>query len=480
MYSRIADISPVRRGALAGLLAVASMLVVMAGCTFGPDYTRQETPVPESYQHEFPPGESIADLPWWEVFHDPVLIDLIDSALVNNREVKTALARITEAEAQLGIVRADLWPRINYGANASGDATTVDGDEFDGDITAALSASYIVDLWGRVRRSNEAAVQGLLATEEAYRAVTLTLIASVAKAYILLRDLDNRLALSEQTVESRKASLEVIKARYDGGFVSEVDVNQSEIVLGDAEVSVTTFERARDQTENAISLLIGSPPIDIPRGMSLQDEMIPPDVPVGLPSELLQRRPDILVAERGLHAQTAAIGVAEALKFPQLNLSTDLGAIFDGDFTGFFDIGADLFGPLFNSGENQRRVDVEVARTEQLLYQYEQTILNALRETEDALVAVDTYEREYEARLRQLIAAENASRLTWVRYRNGVTSYLEVLDLERSLFGAQLKASETLQLKMTSVVQLYQALGGGWNVDRDSLGIPLGALDDER
>jgi multidrug efflux system outer membrane protein len=329
-----------------------------------------------------------------------------------------------------------------------------------------------------VRRSNEAAVQSLLATEESYRAVTLTLIASVAKAYVLLRDLDNRLELSQQTVQSRQASLEAIRARFNGGFISEVDVNQAEIVLGDAKVSVTTFERLRDQTENAISLLLGSPPMDIPRGRPLEEQLIPPDVPPGLPSELLQRRPDILVAERQLHAQTARIGIAEALKFPQLNLTTDLGAVFNGDFTGFFDIGADLFGPLFNAGENQRRVDVEVARTEQLMHQYEQTILNALRETEDALVAVDTYGREYQARRSQLKAADNAARLSWVRYQNGITSYLEVLDLERSLFGAQLRASETLQLEMTSVVQLYQALGGGWNVDRDSLGIPLGSLSD--
>ncbi len=454
-------------------LALATLL---GGCTVGPDYTRPVTPEPIDYREDFPPGESVANTPWWELFKDPVLAALIDSALANNKDALTSLARIAEAEAALGIVRADLYPRINYGSSAGADITTATGDKLDGDISGALNASYIVDLWGRIRRSNEAAVHALLATEEAYRAVTLTLIAGVAKAYVLLRDLDNRLAISERTVEARLASLDVITARFDAGFVSEVDVNQAEILVGDAEVPAITFERLRDQTENAISVLIGVPPMGIPRGSKLQDLIKPPELPAGLPSELLRRRPDILIAERNLNAQTARIGVAEALKFPQLNLTSNLGAIFTGDFTGFFDIGADLFGPLFNSGENQRLVDIEVARTKQLIHQYEQTILTALREVEDALVAVRTYEHEFAARKRQLEAATNASRLSWVRYENGVTSYLEPLDLDRSLFTSQLRASETLQLKLTSVIQLYEALGGGWNVDRDSLGIPVGSV----
>jgi multidrug efflux system outer membrane protein len=449
--------------------------LVLAGCTVGPNYERPSTPEPVEYRADFPPGESVANTPWWELFKDPVLVGLIDSALVNNRDALTSLAKIAEAEAALGIVRADLYPRINYGASAGTDITTTDGDKFDGDVSGALNASYTIDLWGRIRRSNEAAVQVLLASEEAYRAVTLSLIAGVARAYVLLRDLDNRLAISERTVEARLASLDVIGARFNAGFVSEVDVNQAQIVLGDAEVSAIAFERLRNQTENAISVLIGVPPMEIPRGRALQELIKPPELPTGLPSELLLRRPDILIAERNLNAQTARIGAAEALKFPQLNLTSNLGAIFTGDFTGFFDIGADLFGPLFNSGENQRLVDIEVARTQQLVHQYEQTILIALREVEDALVSVRTYEEEFAARKRQLDAATNASELSWVRYENGVTSYLEVLDLDRSLFTSQLRASETLQLKLTSVVQLYQALGGGWNVERDSLGIPLGS-----
>ena len=261
-------------------------------------------------------------------------------------------------------------------------------------------------------------------------------------------------------------------------MVSEVDVNQAEIQLAEAEVSVQTFERLRAQTENALSIVLGVPPMTIERGLALSEQVLPPVVPAGLPSDLLIRRPDIIEAERKLHAQTARIGVAEALKFPQFNLTGDLGALFDDETSGFFGLGAELFGPLFNAGANQRQVEVEMARTEQLVNRYEQTILTAYREVEDALVSVRTYGAELEARRRQLEAAENAADLSWVRYEGGMTSYLEVLDLQRSLFGSQLKASETLQLHLTSMVKLYQALGGGWVVEQDSTGVNGGAPPD--
>jgi multidrug efflux system outer membrane protein len=290
----------------------------------------------------------------------------------------------------------------------------------------------------------------------------------VANAYLVLRDLDNRLLISEQTLVTWEERLDVIQTRFDAGMVSEVDLNQAQIQVYEAEVTVQTFERLRAQTENAMSVLLGSPPTDIPRGLSLSEQLIPPEIPTGLPSELLERRPDVLEAERRLHAQTARIGVAEALRFPQFNLNADLGAQFDDQTTGIFGLGAQLFGPIYNAGENKRRVEVEQARTEQLLNAYEQTILNAYREVDDALVAVRTYEAELGARRRQMEAARNAAELSWVRYDGGRTSYLEVLDLQRSFFSSQLKASEALQLQLTSVVGLYQALGGGWVAGQDS------------
>jgi multidrug efflux system outer membrane protein len=448
------------------------VIALLAGCTLGPDYERPPTPDLPVYQVGPPAGESIANIPWWELFQDPVLTALIDTALVHNQDLGTAMARIAEARATLGIVRADLFPRVNYAADGSVIWTTEDEDGGTASGGAFLDASWQVDLWGRIRRSNEAALQELLATEEAYRGVTISLVAEVASSYLLLCDLDNRLIISERTVESRQQTLDLVQTRFDAGMVSEVDVNQAEIQLAQAEASVQTFARLRAQTENGINLLLGRPPQPIERGQTLQEQVFPPELPAGLPSELLGRRPDVLEAERQLHAQTARIGVAEALKFPQLNLTGTGGADFTEDLTtGILGLGAQLFGPLFNSGENQRRVDVEVARTEQLLNRYEKTILTAFREVEDALIAVETYGAEYEARRRQVDAAENASELTWVRYEGGLTSFLEVQDLERSLFSSQLSASETKQLHLTSMVQLYRALGGGWVVEQDTLGI---------
>ncbi len=445
------------------LIAALLLSAALAGCTRGPDYTRPLMGDPQHYREATAPGESIADLPWWELFGDPVLHDLIETALENNRDLRAALASIDEAAAHLGIARADLYPRVNYGAggNLSG-SVTPDGNSTSSDASILLSASWQLDLWGRFRRANEASLQQLLASEESYRGVTISLVAAVASTYLLLRDLDNRLEISRKTVDTRKENLDLIQARFQGGSVSEVDLNQAQIQLAQAEASVQVFLRSRRQTENALSLLLGQPPTAIERGLPLAGQPVPPKLPAGLPSELLVRRPDVLAAEHQLHAQTARIGVAEALKYPQFNLSADLGASFAAVTAGFADLGAQILGPLFNSGENQHRVDAEIARTQQLLNRYEQTVLNAYREVENALVAVRTYREEVQARNRQMEAAQNAANLAWVRYDNGVTSYLEILETQRSLFNSQLAASEARQLELNSIVELYRALGGGW------------------
>ena len=461
------------------VLLVSSLL---SSCVVGPDYERPATPVHPEYREAStwragagdttdvapaepapaPPLESVADLAWWELFQDTVLQDLIRTALENNRDLHIAMARIAEARAALGFQRANLYPRID--AIASGDLDGItEADGLDANGLLAGLVSWEVDLFGRLRRSNEAALESLLATEEAYRGVTIALVAQVAQLYLTLRDLDNRLVISEATADARRESLEIIRVRQEAGMVSEVDVNQAEILLAGAEASVEVFKRVRDQTENAISLLIGSPPLDIARGAGLADQAFPPDLPAGIPSELLERRPDILAAEHQLAAQTARIGVAEAIKYPSLTLTADVGASFADLTIGFLNLGADLLAPLFNAGQNQRRVEIEVARTEQAIANYEQTVLNAFREVEDAMVAVHRYEVEYAIRLRGLEAARNAAELSWVRYDGGLTSYLEVLDVQRSEFNAELAASETLQLRFTALVQLYRALGGGWN-----------------
>jgi len=451
-------------------ILIAGLAVLITGCTMGPKYTRPPVTETETYREDLIAGESIANLPWWELFGDSVLQELITEALENNRDLRASMARIDEARANLGIVRANLYPRVDYSAGGSYDGTFGEDKDASGSGSAVIDASYQVDLWGRVSRLNEAALQELLSTEEAYRGVTIALVTEVASSYLLLRDIDNRLLVSEYTAEARRRSLDVIKAKYNAGIVSEVDVNQSEIQLADAEVSVKNFERIRAQTENVISMLLSKPPMSIERGFTIEEQIFPPEIPTGLPSDLLERRPDLLEAERKLHAQTARIGVAEALKYPQLNLSADLGAQFTSLTTGFAGLGAQLFGPLFNAGANQRRVDVEVARTEQLLNRYEQTFYTALREVEDAMVAANTYKEEYKIRSGQVEAAQSAADLSWVRYEGGMTSYLEVLDVQRSLFTAQLKSSETLQLQLSSIVRLYKALGGGWVPEQNSTG----------
>jgi multidrug efflux system outer membrane protein len=442
--------------------------VSVAACKVGLDYERPAVPEHDAYRDAVPadstvvpPADSIADLAWWDLFQDTVLQNLIRIALENNKELDVSLARIAEARANLGFSRADLYPEVNVIANAAVNANTE--EDVSGSGLIAADAFWQVDLWGRIRRSNEAALNELLATEEAYRAVTISLVADVAGFYLLLRDFDNRQTIAENTVETRRQTLDIIQARFTAGAVSEVDVNQAEIQLAEAEAAVESFRRGRAQTENAISVLLGVPPMSIPRGLALDQQVLPPELPTGLPSELVDRRPDVLQAERRLHAQTARIGVAEAIKYPSVTLSADLGASIASTSVGFLDAAADIFAPIFNAGRNQSRVEAEIARTQQALAQYEGAILTAFREVEDAMVAVRTYRTEYASRLRQLEAARSAESLSWIRYDQGMTSYLEYLEVQRQLFSSELRASETLQLRLTSLVQLYKALGGGWH-----------------
>ena len=444
-------------------------LLILSQCKLGPNYERPDMGTPVNYRNDFAESKNIADLEWWEMFEDPVLQTLIDRALLNNKDLKAAAARITEAEAVTGIVRADLYPRVNYGGDIGAQVTTKEGG-FSRTGAGGVSVQYQVDLWGRFRRLSEAALEEYLATEEAYRSITISLVAAVASSYVLLRDLDNRLMIAERTARTWQDNLDIIEARFRAGFVSEVDLNQAIIQLSEAEASIESLTRARDQTENAISVLIGIPPQRIPRGRVLQDQLFPPSLPAGLPSELLSRRPDILQAERRLHAQTARIGAAEALKYPQLTLTAELGASFVNPAFGLANMGAQILGPLINSGAVKKGVEIEIARTEQLLQNYEQAFLLAIQEVEDAMIAVRTYDNEFQARMRQMNAANQAVELSWVRYNGGLTSYLEVLDLQRSQFSSQLKASETLQNQLNATIDLYKALGGGWtDIPADSL-----------
>lgn len=444
---------------------IMSMLF-LSGCKVGPNYTQPETNAPESYQLKYTSDTTIANMPWWELFRDTVLQEIIKTTLANNRDLKVAYLRIQESGLQMDIVRSNLYPRIDYSASGSAAATT------DGSISnfnPSVGLSYEIDLWGKWKRSNEAAFQAYLSTEEAYRSVMIGLIAEVANNYLLLRDLDNRILISEKMAETWEKNLEIVISRHKAGLVSGVNLDQAEIQLHEALVSIRVNERLRAVTENSISVLMGTPPGNIPRGTTLESQVFPPDIPVGLPSELLSRRPDILQAERELRAQSERIGIAEALKYPSLTLSLDLGATFEPSSLGFASLGAQLFGPLLNLKANQKRVEIEKNRTEQVLNNYEQKFLLAMEEVENAMVSAQKFQQEYELRNQQMQSADSALKLSWIRYESGLVEYLEILDLQRSQFRSYIEASKSRQLQLTSTVTLYKALGGGWVPEQDSL-----------
>jgi len=444
------------------------LLVTLYSCKLGPNYVRPVEPLPKVYSQNFPSDSSIANIPWWSLFNDTVLENIIRVTLENNNDLKSSVARMNEARAAIGIAKADLYPRVNYSTGGSSSVST-GASGINNDYSALVDVSYTVDMWGQISRLNEAALQEYLATEEAYRGLKIMLIAETAIAYFTLRDLDNRLIITEQTTETWKANLEIVKARYKGGFVSEVDLNMARIQLLEAQTAIQTFNRLRRQMENAISALMGMPPQSIPRGLPLAQQVLPPELPAGIPSELLDRRPDILLAERKLNAQTERIGAAETLKYPSFTINANTGMNFVNPVAGFAAIGAQVLGPIFNSKANDFRIEIEKERTVEFLNNYESSILLALREVEDAMVSVTTYKNEFELRKEQVTAARDAVKLSWIRYDGGLTNYIEVLDLQRSSFNSELNASETFQLQLTSTVKLYQALGGGWDYRSDTI-----------
>ncbi len=451
-------------------LGAFALFFILHSCKLGPDYVRSVEPLPVEYRQDFPSDTTIANTPWWELFRDTTLVSLIRETLKNNKDLRSAVARMEEARATIGIVRADLYPRINYSVGGNSSINT-ESSSVTNDYTGIADVSYTIDIWGRIKRLSEASLQEYLATEEAYRALTILLVSEMATAYLTLRDLDNRLIIAEQTAETWHQNMEIVQARYKGGFVSEVDLNQAKIQLLGAQTAIQTFTRLRVQAENAMSLLQGKPPQPVRRGLALQEQVFSPEIPTGLPSDLLDRRPDVLMAERRLQAQTERIGAAEALQYPSITISADMGLNFVNPFYGFAALGAQFLGPIFNNQVAKRQVEIEKARTIQLLNDYEFTIINALREVEDAMIAVKTYEKEFALRREQMLASGEAVKLSWIRYDGGLTSYLEVLDLQRSFFNSQLNASEALQLQLTSTIRLYQALGGGWIPGQDILHI---------
>jgi multidrug efflux system outer membrane protein len=457
-----------------------ALALAASACTVGPNYKRPVAQLPEAYRAAAPTGALAADQPslgdqkWWEVFQDEQLQELIRTALRQNFDVRIAAARVAEARAQLGITRADQFPQVDGSALAdrervSASPVPLPSQAFERNVfQVGGSTSWEVDFWGKFRRATEAARATLAATEWGRRAVVTSLVAQVAEAYFALRAIDLNLDISRQTLASRQESLRLTQVRAAGGVASELDVRQAEQLVFGASAVIVDLERQAEQQENLISILQGNNPGAVPRGRTLTDQPLIPQVPTGLPSALLERRPDIVEAEQTLVAANANIGVARANFFPEVSLTGSGGfqsAALSSLLTGpaaFFTAGATLLQPVFTAGRTRSQVDLAEARRDEVLLAYQQTILESLRDVSDALIA---YRRNREFRDQQQLltrSAGDALRLTTVRYQGGASNYLEVLDADTRLFAAQLVLAQAQLNELLAIVQIYRALGGGW------------------
>jgi len=458
-------------------MALGAAILLLAGCkTVGPDYSRPNVPTPPAYRGpeptEAPPGETVplGEQAWAEVFQDEALQQLIRKAIAENYDVQIAAARVLQAEALAGVARADQLPGVDAGAEISNQR--IPQGQFPAATTTRigldLSVAWEADFWGKYRRANEAARAELLANDWARRAVISTLVADVAASYFRLRELDLELEISRRTLASRQESLSLIQDLADQGLVSTLDVRQSEQLVYTAGATIPDLERQIEQQENLISTLAGANPGPVPRGRSLTEQPHSPEVPVGLPSALLERRPDIQQAEQQLVAFNARIGVARAAMFPQIGLtgaggvqSTALGTAVSGP-AGFWAAAGSLIQPIFDGGRIQSNIEFAEAQRQEALLVYQQTIQQAFREVSDALVG---YRKSQALRQQQQLlaaAAQDASELSGMRYESGITSYLEVLTNETNYFSAELGLAQARAEELFALVQLYRALGGDW------------------
>jgi len=458
--------------------------VLLAGCKMGPDYVRPETPAGEAWRVAPATSESLANLPWWELLKDPELHQLIRTALGENLDLRIATANIQEFQAQLMIAKFDLIPSLSYTGSAFGFRNTNSGAfpiPGGGGLTAGERSGLTIsheaataglkwelDLWGRIRRSIEAARAQLLSKQENQRAVILSLVGNVAESYFDLRALDLQVDITKRTLKAWEESVRISKLRYQQGDIPKLDLDRFMAERAGAAAQLADLERQVIQRENQISVLLGHRPSAIPRGRLLIEQPVPPKVPPGLPSDLLQRRPDIMKAEQDLAAATANIGVAQALRFPQLSLTGAVGGAnldISSSSTGVFATfsgAASLTGPIFSASALGFQVKVTEAQAEQAIAQYQKTILQAFQEVEDALITVQKTREQREAQEQQVEALQSALRLADLRYQGGRASYLDVLTAQRALFDAELALARTRRNQLVSVVQLYKALGGGW------------------
>jgi outer membrane protein, multidrug efflux system len=465
---------PMKR--LAPVAAAMMALGIVAGCKVGPNYHRPVVQPPTAYRDLSENSQvqaqaaSYADLPWWQVFQDPQLQELIRTALKQNYDLQLATERINGARAQVAITRSNLFPQVQGNGNFSG------GKEHNFQtksnfLLLTADAAFQLDFFGRLRRANEAARAQLLATEDARQTVILTLVSDLASDYFALLQLDLQLQITRGTVETQEDSVKLTKLRVDHGVATKLDVLQAQQVLDSANAQIPDLERRIAQEENAISILLGNYPQAVPRGRPLVEQPLPPEVPPGLPSSLIERRPDIREAEQVLVAANAEIGVAKAQFFPQISLTGSGGGSYGrssafsslmSSQVGIWSYGAQVSQPIFTGGALRGNLRLAKSQHESALIAYRQSIQRAFGDVSDALIG---YEKFHQVRVRQedtVKDLQESVRLSDMRYKGGTTTYLEVLDGQRSLFSAELTLAEARGTEYQSLVQLYRALGGGW------------------
>lgn len=450
------------------ILAVLFVGICIQNCAVGPDYKKPDMSNDRSFRYSTK-TDSLVNLKWWEVFNDTILNNLIQSALKENKNLLIAASRIEQARENVGYTKANARPKVGVSASA-GRGNFAQGIQFPDpstSINGTVNASWEIDFWGKYKRGNEAAKAELLGSFYGKRALEIALITEVAINYFQLLDYRARLEISENTLALRDSTLKIIRARFDKGYTHIIDVNQAEIQKSITQVSVPQFKRQVAFSEHNLNVLLGRFPDSLPTHKSLKDYDLPKEIPVGIPSDILQRRPDILESAQIYRSQNARIGMAQAMRFPSFSLTGLLG-VGSSDLDNLvsnglgWSVGAGLTAPLFEWGKNKRRVDIERELAKQSLYSYENTVLNAFLEVENSLIELKTLKEELIANEAMLTASESASNLSMQRYYMGATSYLEVIENQRQEFEAKLSYSANYQQLLTSYIFLYKSLGGGW------------------
>ncbi|HKB36176.1 MAG TPA: efflux transporter outer membrane subunit [Gemmataceae bacterium] len=471
---------PLVRRPMRALTAALGAATLLAGCAVGPDYKRPTVANPETFRGQ-PAANvvSLADLPWWEVFKDPVLQDLIREALANSPTVQIAAARVQEARAHVGEAQSQFFPSIWYGFTAQNQRNgiaaqlglnTTGAPEVEQLYAGFLTASWELDIWGRIRRSTEAARANLLASEAARRGVLLSLVGDVARAYFDLLALDVRLQIARNSTDAFRGTYNLFKDKLELGVASQLQTSRAQGALGAAQARIPEVEAQIVAKENQISILLGRTPGPIPRGTPMYGQPVTPEVPAGLPSALLERRPDLLQAEQDLIRANALVGVAKGDFFPKLNLtgllgtaSPELAAVTHGASL-VWAVGAGLTGPIFQGGRILENYRAHVAMWEQTRLEYEQQVLTALREVSDALTVLAKLSQAETAQAMSVQGLEESVMHANNRYAYGLANYYEVLDAQQQLFPAQNALAQIRRDRLIAHVRLYRALGGGWSL----------------